>query len=167
MNRRTWENKRTGRSIAGLTTIELLVAIAMIGILAAIAAPSFRTPPARLAANSMAAVARQARFEAIKVNRPMIVTIGSGTPELLVHESDNAETFDCNVSGRTELRSVDLSEYRGAHISSGLTQFVWLPNGQLRECSGATVFSDLEVTIDATASSATLVVGAGGEVGVL
>lgn len=69
------ETHRT--KIRGFTIIELLVVLALLGIVAALAAPSFQRSMARqklsLAASDLMTSALQARSEAIKANQQTIV----------------------------------------------------------------------------------------------
>lgn len=66
---------RANRKLAGFTLIELMVAIALLGILAGIALPAFDAMSLnsrlRTYANDFAAAARLARSEAVKRNGPV------------------------------------------------------------------------------------------------
>lgn len=70
-----------GRTSAGFTLIEMMIAVALMAILLSIAVPSFRDASLgsqlRAAANDLTASAHLARSEAIKRNAPVTLCVSS------------------------------------------------------------------------------------------
>lgn len=156
---------RTVRTkLAGLTLVEMLIAVGIFGVLIAIAAPSLRAPSSRLVANSVQATVQQARFEAIKRNRPVVVELASDGSGVLLSTTLNAGSVTCG--GLEQIRKVDITEHGRVDLTSQHFPFIWLPNGQPRACGGAALTA--EPTISAVDARGTFVVavGVGGEVAV-
>jgi prepilin-type N-terminal cleavage/methylation domain-containing protein len=83
-----------GRANAGFTAIELMIVLAMIGVIMALAVPSFisffRSSALRSAAEETAAALNRARQLAIRDNRSMCVTTAGG--RLQIHIATCAGT---------------------------------------------------------------------------
>lgn len=123
----------------GMTLIEILVVLGVLAILFGIAAPNLRTPPARIAANSVTAFLQQAKFEAIKRNRPILVSRTDDGRRLEAHAASAASDMGCATGASTLVRQVAVDEYRGVQVESDGLPFLWLPTGQPRACGGAPV----------------------------
>lgn len=149
---------------AGFTLIEGLMVIAVLGILLGIGIPMLRPSGAQLAANSVQSAVQQAKFEAIKTNRPLIVHFDANTASVVVRRGNTAAVIDCDVNATTAHRTVELTEYRSVTLDANVTEFAWLPNGQPRQCAGGWLTSDIEVQLTQGARSRTVVVSPGGEV---
>lgn len=89
----------------GFTTIELMIVIAILAIVAAVAAPSFRsmvaTMNAKSAAFDLVSDLTMARSEAIKLNQNVSVTPNSGDWALgwLITDSANTTLFTRGAAG--------------------------------------------------------------------
>jgi prepilin-type N-terminal cleavage/methylation domain-containing protein len=102
---------RTLRGTAGLTLVEVLTAISVIGVLVAIGATSFRAqiPPlrARGAALLIAGDLNQARLSAVKESRRYFFVPGEGTTYQI--------RFDDGLGDSTLVKQVDIgAEFEGA-----------------------------------------------------
>ncbi len=63
---------RTGHS-RGVSVLEIILVVAVLGIMLAVGFPRLVTPAARMYANDVKAQLEQARYEAIKRNAPVAV----------------------------------------------------------------------------------------------
>jgi prepilin-type N-terminal cleavage/methylation domain-containing protein len=136
------------RSTRGVTLIEFLVVIAIIGVLAGIGFVRLQPPSVRLMANDYRAMLQQARFEAIKRNRPVMVVWDAGQGQFISRVKDTSEEADCNVASSTQLRVKRVDEYPNVQVSSVTgtgTGIVWLPSGMARNCD-ATSANPLDVS---------------------
>jgi prepilin-type N-terminal cleavage/methylation domain-containing protein len=138
----------------GVSLIEVIVAIGIIGILASIGIARINAPDARLFANDVKAMLEQARYEAVRRHTPVAV-VWSGIdfeirPQPVPVSPTSAPLFDTTTctSAATPLRSHDARDYRSVSVSGGLvtTGVVWLPSGLVRSCDG----TDLETPIVTT-----------------
>jgi len=118
-----------------MTIIETLVAIAIVGILFAIAVPQLRSPEARVAASAAHSFQQQMRFEAIKLNRPVVVSANRAGTGLEGVSLTNSSHLDCAAAG-SPVGSLDFTEYGRVTLESHDGPFIWLPNGEPRSCSG-------------------------------
>src|SRR5690625_3553822 len=89
------------RDRGGITILELLIVVAILGILMAVGFVVFKPNHAQLAAQEFQAMMRQARFEAVRLTRPVEVTWGSEDSQAFIeayvlepHTSSGA--FDIN-----------------------------------------------------------------------
>jgi|GEM_PF-5133044 len=116
----------SARPQSGVTLTEVLIALAILGILLAIAIPNLRTPAVRLAADAVQAFVQQARFEAIRLNQEVGVTLRAGS-------------FQVRPGGcsSTSVRQLELSEFPQVVAEGG--DFMWLPTGEARDCSSGSL----------------------------
>jgi prepilin-type N-terminal cleavage/methylation domain-containing protein len=123
MERRDFFLKRTQ---AGLTLIELIVTVVVIGILATVAAPSFSGffERQRLvgAADSLYSSLRFARAEALKADQTVTLTFDDSTAaEWCIGIKDSAGSCDCEASDCTvdgALRVVSYTDFPGVSAST-------------------------------------------------
>src|SRR5690625_4991018 len=115
--------------IRGMTLIEVLIVLAVLAILLAIAIPNLRTPAVRLAGNSVQSFLQQARFDAIRLNGTVGVTVESGD---LISRQDSC-------SGEL-LNRLDLSDYPSVTLLG--SSLLWNATGQVRNCSGGPLSTD-------------------------
>lgn len=130
------------RSRFGVSVLELVIVVAVLGILLSIGVVQLRQPAARLLANDLKGVIEQARFEAIKRNRPVAVLwdVDGGRVESRFDSASALVAASCD--GDTRIVSRELSEYRGVQVDVAMPGdtfnrgVVWLPTGQGRTCHG-------------------------------
>lgn len=158
---------RVHRARAGFTIFEVIVVLAIAGVLMGIGTAALRPPAARLAASSSASVVQQAKFEAIRSNRPVVVRVDGTT--ITLHRAPTATSVDCGAA-LPSLRSLDLSEYRNVTVQSATGfPFVWLASGEARTCpSGAAPLGvdGLSLRVGDGSTTRTVVVAPGGSVDV-
>lgn len=137
---------------AGFTLLEMLIVIAIMGILLALGVPMLRPPSAYLFATDLKAMIQQARFEAIKRNSPVAV-IWDSTDKTFTTRFDAANTTFADPSTACTSTSPPLntkraSDYRNLSISTNMSGngIVWLPTGSARECSNN--LGNSRITID-------------------
>ena len=147
----------------GATLLELLIALAIFGIVTGMGALGLRPPPARLAANALQAAVQQARFEAIRATRPMVVAIDAEARLVRVSGATDAATVAC---GSVSLvREVPFAEDGRATVDAAAFPIVWLPSGQPRTCDGSPfALAGVGVGVSDAYRSLSVIVGAGGEV---
>lgn len=122
---------------AGITILEVLVVVAIIGILTTIGATGLRAPSTRLAANDYQALLQTARTEAVKRNRAVAVVWEPAEDAMLVRVAGTSRVIDC-TPGAQVIRRLDVAQYRGVSVESReAANVVWLPSGQLRRCDGS------------------------------
>ncbi len=130
---------RAGRARRGFTVIELLIAIAVIGILASIGLASYRPPEARILANDWNLLVRQGRYEAIQRNYPVAVVWDPSLAALSTVLDLASPSVASACSGSTVLRTHGEADYPRVSVISApasVTGIVWLPSGQVRSCTG-------------------------------
>lgn len=147
----------------GTTVLELLVALAVVAILSSLGALGLRAPPARLAANGLQAAVQQARFDAIRANRPMVVEIDPNARAVRVSSAIDAAAVACD--GATLVRAVTFSDDARVSVEAGGFPFVWLPSGQPRTCDGGPLtLAGASASVSDGYRSLNLHLGSGGEV---
>lgn len=97
-------------SLRGFTLIELMVAIAILGILVTMAAPSFNSfidkYRVKRAADTVSAFLVNAKSEAVKRNRPVRVVITGGGSTWCAGMTESA-TCGCSTAGACQIDGVD------------------------------------------------------------
>lgn len=124
---------------SGMTMLEVVVVLVVMGILLAFGLVQLRAPEARLFSHDLEALVQQGRYEAVKRQTPVAVVWDAsleGFRTQFVEESPSIGTV-C-TSGTTGMTK-RLTEYSRVRLSSnGLASgIVWLPSGLVRTCSGA------------------------------
>ena len=121
----------------GFSVIELLIALSILGILLGIGASLIRTPSARLYANDVRALIQQARFEAVKLNRPVAIVWNETLNSFVagVGTIDDPCDFDAPVVTADSRAYARMTINPGFGSDDGL---VWLPSGQARDCAFGT-----------------------------
>jgi prepilin-type N-terminal cleavage/methylation domain-containing protein len=131
-----WRILTAMRPLRGFSLLELIVVMAMIGILATLAGFYLRPPAHVVAANDLQALFQQARVEAVTRNRAVAVTFqgATGTFEVLANTTGGA--VSCST-GTSTVRTLALSEYPRvtATVTIPSDGFLWLPNGLVSACS--------------------------------
>lgn len=144
----------------GFTILEVLVALAIVGVLAGIGAATLREPPARLAANSYRSFLQNARHVAISRNRPVLISAdaASRTISMLVASTSAASNCEAFTSQQA---TFDATEYRQVAFTTDTAdgRLLWLPNGRPGHCGGGiagttTSFSDGKRTFSVEVSPA-------------
>ena len=124
------------RSVAdGFSVVELLVVIAVLGVLLGIGLAVLRPNSERLAANSFRALLQEARTEAISRNRPVAVTWDADQAAMIVRVAPSPALPACDGSLQA-LDRLEFGEYRGVAVTTDMSGggLVWLPNGRHRSC---------------------------------
>lgn len=154
---------RTGHS-RGVSVLEIILVVAVLGIMVAVGFPRLVTPAARMYANDVKAQLEQARYEAIKRNAPVAVVYDADADrfETRLHPTDTSVTVTC--TGSTVLLARDASEYRGVVVDEAASTWsgavVWLPSGQGRACNGSpSIGGDIVITDGRTTRTVELTVG--------
>ena len=155
---------RALKRASGFTLIELIIVLAIIGILAAIGIGSVRPPEARLLANDYRAMVQQARFEAIKRNLPVAVVL-NGQEYITLVKNDAA--INCTTTNSAQLRVKRADEYRNVQISNVTgtgNGIVWLPTGLARNCSNTLPTGAGTATFSSGSSSVSVNISQAGRV---
>ena len=123
--------------VRGFTILELLVILAFISIVASIAAIALRPTTARAVSGEFRNVMQQARFEAVRANRPIAVVWLEDSRQLVTRsQSAVNDALICNNVG-SEIVIADFGRYPALQINTDLGPndgLVWLPSGQARTC---------------------------------
>ena len=154
---------KTDAGRKGFTLIEILVVLAVLAILLAIAIPNLRTPAVRLAADAAHSYVQQARFDAIRLNRPVMLSVQDAGTGLNMAQLTTSAHVICSGTA-TPLSALELSEFRQVQIQERGHLFLWLPNGQPRSCSGQPLPGELSITLGDGNRSQQVVVSTGGAV---
>ncbi len=147
----------------GFTLIEILVVIAVLAILLAIAIPNLRTPAVQLAADATQSYLQQTRFDAIRLNRPVMLRVADAGSSLEAAELTSSATLAC-VSSASSSSRLQLADFRQVTLREQGNLFIWLPNGQVRSCSGQPLAADLALTLEDGSRNRQVIVTPGGGV---
>lgn len=148
----------------GLTVLELLVALAAIGVLLALGMARVVPASSEVAAGSVQSSIQRARFQALKLNRPVVVDVDAENGVVTVHAGTMAGSIDCGFAQTTPITRLDLSTYPHVRLNARLQRFVWLPNGQARGCSGEWIGDEAIAELSDGRRAYEVVLAAGGAV---
>jgi prepilin-type N-terminal cleavage/methylation domain-containing protein len=158
------------RRRAGVSLIEIIVVIAIIGILASLGFARINAPDARLFANDVKALLEQARYEAVRQHTPIAVVWTGAAFETRRQPPTTASGagFDGTTctAPNINIRTYNATSYRGITVSGGLVDggIVWLPSGLIRTCTGADLSGALTTTIFDGRTTHTVVISPAGAV---
>lgn len=113
-------NKQKNR---GFTLLELMIAIAIVGIITSIAVPSFQNTLERNglkeAAESLKSDLMFARTEAIKRSTDLNVSIDINGTSWCYGIDDDATSCDCTSSGSCAIKTVNGSQFQDTSLTAG------------------------------------------------
>lgn len=156
------------RHQSGITILELLIVVAVIGILTTVGVVMFKPNHAKLAAQEFQAMMRQARFEAVRLTRPVEVEWGVDANRkaflnAYVLEPTTNAMFNINQrpvcgSDRVESDSSITDDFAikqafGNHGRDGIRfdpeggNVYWLPNGIVFDCETNVQVTELSFLI--------------------
>jgi Tfp pilus assembly protein FimT len=118
---------------AGLTTLELLVALAIVGALIAAGTLLLRPPAATLFASELRALVQQARLEAVKRNAPVAVVFEASGGRFVTR----ADPAAGGCVGGVTLAERRVSDHPRVTLTTELSDgggLLWLPSGLARAC---------------------------------
>jgi prepilin-type N-terminal cleavage/methylation domain-containing protein len=149
--------------VLGLTLLELLVVLSILGVGFSLSAVAVRPPAAQAYASSLRNLVLQARFEAIRRHEPVVVAWDAASAEFVVRVAGS--TSWCQDMG-IELRRSNAADIGRLSITTtvvGNGSMVWIPSGQARNCTRA-AFSEDFADIDDGRVSRRVLIGAAGRV---
>lgn len=151
----------------GFTVIELVIALAIAGILMSVVGMSLRPSAERTAANAVQSFIQQSRFDSIKSNRPVVVSYDANKRELKAARAPTSTSTACANASEAG-RTLPLTEYRGVGSPDADFALLWLPTGQPRACPAGTAPLDLAegatFRVQGLSSTLHVMVSSGGEV---
>ncbi len=131
----------------GFTLLEVLVAVAVIGVLATVGAAWVRPAAALRAASAARALLLTTRLEAMWTGRAVAV-LPDGSRGLLTRRAATAGA--AAACGGRPGPGLDLRRYGPVRVETPFRSGIaWLPTGGARSCSGGGVISGTMVVADA------------------
>ena len=143
------------------------MAIAIVGILLSIGYTQLRSPDARLFANDVKAIIHQARYEAIKRNRPVAIAWEDEAERFVIRINQSSPMVTAACNGDTVLATKSPNDYRQIELEVDVPTncLVWLPSGQGRTRGGSPAI-DSQITIADGRTTRIVEVSIGGKVSV-
>ncbi len=107
------------RALRGMTLVELMIVIGLLGVLATLAAPSFSEfrlrEQVKGAANNLYTDLQFARSESVQRNRAVSVSVTSGSSWCYgIHEGNTQ--CDCETAGSCSIKTVSSSDFNNVQI---------------------------------------------------
>ena len=164
MLNRKLSHRGTFTSSSGFSLIEILIVLAIVGVLLGLSSVIFRPPSVRVFANDLSHQIQQGRFEALKRNRPVSVIYNGTSFETRWDSSSPTVTAAC--SGDTVVQTKRFEDYPQLSVTPDFVSgegIVWLPSGQARSCSNTT-FQAQNVVLSNGRSSLTMRLATNGKV---
>lgn len=126
------------RSRGGVTLVELLIVLAIVGILFSLGAFLVPPPSAAVFARDAQSLYQQARLEAVKRNRPVAVVWDADAGRLEARVDSASTTVAAACTGDTVVRSLAPGDYGRLTITADFEHdgAVWLPSTLMRGCAG-------------------------------
>lgn len=138
--------RRPIRGGDGFTALEVILAVAIVGILLGIGFVRLQPPASRLYANDLKAQLLQAKYEAVKRNLPVAVVWNSGSSAFETR-FDASLVDPCN--GSSVLATNKATDYPGVAVSTTMSPgVVWFPNGQGVTCTNGTGIASVTTISD-------------------
>lgn len=130
----------------GISIVEILVVLAILGVLLSFGVASLRAPDHVAAANAARGFLQDGRVEAVKRNRAVVITYDATGRTFVMSAQASSGNASC-ATGLTQIGAFDLdTDYGGvtANVALAGGGLVWLPSGTVRSCTvgtaaGATV----------------------------
>ena len=130
------------RATQGVSIVEIMMVVAIMGILAGILSSSLRTPSATIFANDLQATILQGRFEAIKRNAAVAV-IWSSTSNAFEMHANTGAGVSCTFTG-SPIKAVSPGDYKSLSVKTGASfGILWIPSGIPRSCGAGSVKATL------------------------
>lgn len=124
----------------GFSILELLVTLAVLGILLSVSVVSLNPPNTRVFADELKAMIAQSRYEAVKRNRPVAFFWNAEEQAFTTRFDANSSQVSAACAGDDFLVTRSPTEYRNMTVTTRnlpTNGIVWLPTGQGRTCGGA------------------------------
>lgn len=154
---------------AGFSVLEMLVVVAILGIVGSFLTVFGGTPSVRLYTDDIQSLLQQARLEAIKRNRPVAVTWDNATQTFSTRylPSPGSNTIASACAGTTVVTSRAATQYNNLTVVSTLpgNGLVWLPNTLLSTCGGAMTGTET-ITISDAKQSIVISISTAGQVSI-
>ncbi len=146
------------RATSGVSLIEVIIVVAIVGVLTSLAAFSVRPSTAQTYANTIHSFIMKARFDAVRLNQPVHVSWNAvaGTFEARLGSANAWCAPNGEVLAQMEPLRIDRLD-----VTVIGDTLVWIPSGQVRTCNGGFV-APVVATIRDRAHVRLVEIGAGG-----
>lgn len=127
------------RRLAGMSMIEVLIVIAVLGILMGIGVSRISPPSSRLLSNDIKSMLYQSRYEAVKRNQPVAFVWDAQSQTFQVRLDEASSDVADQCDGERVLVTKPVADYPRVSVTVDMATngVVWLPSGQGRTCAGA------------------------------
>lgn len=151
-------------SVRGVSLLELIVVLAIIGILLGIGYALLRPNPARHAAIALASELTAARLQALAAGMPVAVLLSTDRRTVFRKAGAVGEDADQVCASGAVAHRLDWGRFPRVELTSGLERgIVWFPTGWGRACGGGGVYND-RIELAGPAARYAVVVSSAGRV---